>query len=85
MVEHDSENIPVVRQCQLLQLSRSSLYYRSQRDEQAEAFEQRLLNVIDALYTERPHLGRGGMTDALAQEHGIEVNPKRVRRLIQLF
>jgi len=79
------QNIPVVRQCELLQVSRSSLYYRAHRDEQAAAMEQRLLNAIDELYTARPHLGRGGMTDALAQECRIEVNPKRVRRLMKLL
>ena len=83
MVEHDSQGIPVVRQCELLTLNRSSLYYRLHRDEQAAAFEQRVLNAIDELYTARPHLGRYGMTDALAQERRIEVNPKRVRRLMK--
>ncbi len=80
---HGFEDIPMVRQCELLRLSRSSLYYRPQRDEQAAAFERRVLNVIDELYTARPHLGRYGMTDALAQERRIEVNPKRVRRLMK--
>jgi putative transposase len=83
MVECNRKDIPVVRQCELLQLSRSSLYYLPQRDEQAEAFERRVLNAIDELYTARPHLGRYGMRDALAQEHQIEVNPKRVRRLMK--
>ena len=77
------EDIPVVRQCELLRLSRSSLYYRPRRDEQAAAFERRVLNAIDELYTARPHLGRYGMRDALAQGHRIEVNPKRVRRLMK--
>ena len=83
MVQCDSQDIPVVRRCELLALNRSSLYYRPQRDETREAFEQRVLNAIDELYTERPHLGRYGMTDALAQERRIEVNPKRVRRLMK--
>ena len=82
MVDGDVD-IPVVRQCELLRLSRSSLYYRSQRDEAREAFEWRVLNAIDELYTARPHLGRYGMRDALAQERRIEVNPKRVRRLMK--
>lgn len=76
-------DIPVTRQCDLLGLPRSSRYYRSHRDAEAEAFEQRLLNEIDRLYTERPNLGRHGMTDALAERFGIEVNPKRVRRLMK--
>jgi putative transposase len=77
------QDIPVVRQCELLALNRSSLYYRPRRDEEAEAFEWRVLNAIEELYTDRPHLGRYGMRDALAQECRIEVNPKRVRRLMK--
>ncbi len=42
-----------------------------------------MLNAIDELYTARPHLGRYGMRDALSQELRIEVNPKRVRRLMK--
>ena len=68
MVQCDSQSIPVVRQCELLMLNRSSLYYRPQREEEAKAFERGVLNAIDKLYTDRPHLGRYGMTDALAQE-----------------
>ncbi len=83
MVESDKQPIPLVRQCELLALPRSSLYYREHRDPEAAAFEQEVLNAIDELYTARPHLGRYGMTDALAQEVGIEVNPKRVRRLMK--
>jgi len=83
LIEHDNQNMPAVRQCDLLQLRRSSLYYRPRRDETRKAFEQRVLNAIDELYTARPHLGRYGMRDALAQERAIEVNPKRVRRLMK--
>ena len=83
MVERHNQDIPVVRQCELLTLSRSSLYYRPARDEEAVAFERQVLNAIDELYTARPHLGRYGMTDALAQERQLAVNPKRVRRLMK--
>jgi len=83
MVQPNNQSLPVLRQCELLRLPRSSLYYRARRDAQAVAFEQRVLNAIDELYTERPHLGRYGMTDALAQERQMEVNPKRVRRLMK--
>ncbi len=85
MVQPNNQNLPVRRQCELLRLSRSSMYYRAHRDEHAAAFEHRVLNAIDELYTARPHLGRHGMTDALAQEHLIEVNPKRVRRLMKVL
>jgi putative transposase len=83
MVERNRKDMPVVRQCELLSLSRSSLYYRCHRDAHAAAFEQQVLNAIDELYTARPHLGRYGMRDALAQQRKITVNPKRVRRLMK--
>lgn len=83
MVERDGQDMPAVRQCELLALSRSSLYYRPHRDADAAVYEQRVLNALDWLYTARPHLGRHGMTDALAQECEIEVNCKRVRRLMK--
>ena len=83
MVEAEAGSIALARRCELLGVSRSSLYYRPGRDGDAAAFEAALLSRIDALYTERPHLGRYGMRSALAQECGIEVNHKRVRRLMK--
>ncbi len=81
--EELGKNTSVSKACQVLGVSRSSLYYRPSRDESREAFEWRVLNAIDRLYTDHPHLGRYGMQDALAQEYEIEVNPKRVRRLMK--
>jgi len=83
MVEREADALPVIRQCQLLGLSRSGLYYQSHGDPKRQAFEQQLLNAIDALYTAQPTPGRYGMTDALAQQYDLEVNPKRVRRLMK--
>ncbi len=84
-IAHGKPEVPLTRQCHLLTLSCSSLYYRPHRDETGVAFELWLLNAIDELYTARPHLGRGGMTDALAQERQVVVNPKRVRRLMKVL
>ena len=83
MIEREHNMIPVIRQCKLLGLSRSGLYYQTHSDPQRQVFEQQLLNAIDALYTAQPTLGRYGMTDALAQQYNVEVNPKRVRRLMK--
>lgn len=73
----------VQRQCALLGLSRSTAYYQPQADPHRKAFELKLLGLIDKLYTDQPSRGRYGMRDALAQEHGIEVNHKRIRRLMR--
>ncbi len=45
MVEREADALPVIRQCQLLGLSRSGLYYQSHGDPQRRAFEHQLLNT----------------------------------------
>jgi putative transposase len=74
---------PVQRQCDLLGLSRSTAYYHRQPDPARRALELKLLGLIDKLYTDQPTRGRGGLRDALAEEHGLTVNPKRIRRLMR--
>jgi putative transposase len=85
MVEQrpDEQTPKVRRQCELLGLSRSTAYYQRQADPQRQAFEFNLLDLIDQLYTDQPTRGRGGLRDALAREHGLSVNPKRIRRLMR--
>ncbi len=83
MLDKRKQSPPVGRQCDLLGLSRSTAYYRPQTDPARQAFELKLLALIDQLYTDRPTRGRGGLRDALAEEHGLAVNPKRIRRLMQ--
>jgi putative transposase len=79
-----NQQLPTVRrQCDLLGLGRSTAYYQPQTDPARQAFEQKLLDLIDELYTDRPTRGRYGMRDALAEEHGIPINHKRIRRLMQ--
>ncbi len=85
MVDWQKKNIPIVRQCDLLTVSRSSLYYKSHRDETEVALELQLLHTMDALYTASPYLGRRGMSRALAQEYGLKTNPKRARRLMKIL
>ena len=68
------------RQCELLGLSRSSLYYNStQRD---MAYNEQLMRRIDEEYTARPFYGVARMTVWL-RRCGYQVNPKRVRRLMR--
>ena len=73
--------VSVRRQCALLQVARSGLYYQPV---EASAEELALMRRIDALYLKRPFLGSRGMTLALRQE-GQVVNRKRVQRLMRLM
>ena len=77
MLEAVYPELSVRRQCALLGLSRSSLYY-----EPAENL--RLMRRIDREYTAPPFLGSRRMTAWLI-EQGEEVNRKRVQRLMRLM
>jgi putative transposase len=81
MVEPGHPALSVRRQCELLGLSRSSLYYEP-GGEGAE--DLRLMRLIDELYTARPFYGSRRMTVRL-NEHGEGVNRKRVRRLMRVM
>ena len=71
----------VRRQCELLGLSRSSLYYEP-AGETAENL--RLMRLIDEQYTAHPFYGSRRMTVWLT-ERGEEVNRKRVQRLMRVM
>lgn len=71
----------VRRQCQLLGLNRSSLYY----EPAGETVENlRLMRLIDQEYTAHPFLGSRRLTKWLI-EQGEEVNRKRVQRLMRVM
>lgn len=76
-----SSKLPLVRQCQLLNLNRSTLYYEATPVSEETLL---LLRLIDELHLERPHLGSRQMTLRL-QDKGYSVNRKRVQRLMRLM
>lgn len=71
--------LPVVRQCQLLDIARSTIYYRS---EAVNDVDDELMKRIDAMHLAWPFLGSRRIGDALADE-GLIVNRKRVQRLMR--
>ena len=81
MVSKD-ESLPISRQCQLLDISRSSYYYRPQpvSDE-----ELALMKLIDQCYLDLPFYGTRRIKDWLLDEHGLVVNRKRIQRLRRLL
>ncbi len=85
LIEPDHPQISVRRQCQLLGLHRSNLYYTPGRlagEETTANLE--LMRRLDEQYTETPFYGVRRMTAWLATQ-GYAVNPKRVRRLLRLM
>jgi putative transposase len=73
--------LSVRRQCELLGLSRSSFYYEPAGETSEDL---RLMRRIDEQYTARPFYGSRRMTVWL-NEHGEEVNRKRVQRLMRVM
>ncbi len=78
-IEPDNRQISIYRQCELLSLNRSSLYYTPCRDTQ---YNEQLMKLIDAQYIETPFYGIDKMTEWLGRQ-GHYVNHKRVRRLMR--
>jgi putative transposase len=78
-IEPVNKKIPVYRQCELLCLSRSSLYYKPCGDTQ---YNEMLMKLIDEQYVETPFYGIDKMTEYLCRQ-GHHVNHKRIRRLMR--
>ena len=84
LIELQHPQLSVLRQCQLIGLPRSSLYYHAQKEQQEGGYNQQLMRRIDRYYTQRPFFGVRRMT-AMLRRDGYEVNLKRVRRLMRVM
>jgi putative transposase len=73
-----THGLPITRQCALLGLNRSTLYYRS-AGESAENLA--IMRILDELYIDRPTRGSRTMRDCL-EDKGIRVGRHRIRRLM---
>ena len=80
-MDREHPEISVRRQCELLGINRSGLYY-----EPAEESEENrvLLRLLDEQYTRTPFYGSRKMTEWLATQ-GYAVNRKRVARLMEVL
>jgi len=81
LVEISHPQLSVRRQCELLGLNRSSLYYEPAPE---TADNLRLMRRLDEQYTARPYYGSRRMRVWLNQ-HGEAVNRKRVQRLMRVM
>ena len=79
MIDRDHPRLSVARQCDLLGLARSTLYYQPAEDAAADLA---LMRLLDEQYTRTPFYGVRRMTHWLRGE-GHGVNPKHVRRLLR--
>jgi len=80
MIDREHE-LPVVRQCELLDLARSTAYYQPLPVSEADLA---LMRRIDELHLKWPFLGSRRLRDLL-QKDGFEVGRKRVATLMRVM
>ena len=79
MVDREHPSLSLVRQCALLGVSRSSVYYRPRAASQEDLS---LMGEIDRQYLETPFYGSRRMK-AWLEWRGVRVSRKRVQRLMR--
>ena len=79
MIDRGCHELSVVRQCELLDISRSSAYYSPV---QADEYELELMGLVDKQYLLTPFYGSRKMAVWLRGQ-GHQVNRKRVQRLMR--
>ena len=80
LLDRDAAGPSVRRQCELLELARSTAYYQPT----AESAENlAIMRLIDAHFMETPYYGRRRWTWWLRECHGYVINVKRVGRLLR--
>ena len=79
MVDREHPKLRIVRQCDLLGVSRSSIYYRPRAVPEEDLS---LMGEIDRQYLETPFYGSRRMRAWLGRR-GIQVSRKRVQRLMR--
>ena len=81
MIDRGQCELSVVRQCELLDISRSSVYYSPV---QLDEYELELMRLIDKQYLLIPFYGSRKMA-AWLRGQGHQVNRKRLQRLMRLM
>lgn len=82
MVEPGNSELSLYRQCQLVDVPRSTYYRLRGKAAQESAENLKLMALIDEEYTRHPYYGSRKMRDWL-NRLGYRVNRKRVRRLMR--
>src|ERR1700722_18743639 len=80
-VDRDDPVLPVVAQCRLLKIARSTLYYQPTP---VDPDDLAVMRRMDELYLASPFYGSRRMVAVLRRE-GVVINRKRVQRLMRVM
>ena len=78
LIEKNNMQLSIKKQCELLGLNRSSLYYREKPETKENV---KIMGLIDEIYTEFPYYGSPRITAEL-KRRGYIINHKRIERLM---
>lgn len=80
-IKPNHADIPIIRQCELLGLSRGSYYYQNKPESEKNIL---LMRRIDEIYTKFPYYGAPKITAQLNRE-SYRINHKRIERLMGIM
>lgn len=81
-IDRQHPSLSIRKQCQLLGVNRSRLYYKPRTDKPLRDAE--LLNLIREVWSAHPSLGYRKLCVILSRDYKVNINHKRVLRLMQL-
>ena len=76
----DDQSLPIIRKCNLMDVSRSTLYY-TPVEQEPDLEELGIKKEMDKLHIKHPYMGSRSLRDQL-QLKGYSINRKRVQRLM---
>lgn len=82
IVEKDNPDITISRQADLLDISRSSIYYKPVPISQEDI---NLMNLIDKIYTKCPFYGARQIKKTLKRENKTAISRPHIRRLMRMM
>jgi putative transposase len=80
MIDRNEKKLSISKQAELLNINRTSLYYKPVPISDEEYWIKR---IIDEIYTEHPEYGYRRMTIILNRDYDININRKRTRRYMR--
>lgn len=82
LVDKNNEKISLTRQAELLDISRSSIYYESV---EISVEDKKIINLIDEIYTDCPFYGNRRIKAELNLTHHILIGRDHVRTLMNIL
>ena len=80
MIDKSNKKLSIRKQCDLLTVNRSRVYYKAAATEQKDI---PMMNFIDEEFTAHPFTGVERMVEVVRREKSLVVNHKRIRRLMR--